>query len=437
MSKSYRASFYTLGCRLNQAETAIISKGFENKGYQIVAEDDVTDLAVINTCTVTENSDAKCRNAIRRIQRKNPLAYIAVVGCYSQMAADEIAAIDGVDMVVGNQNKMHLADLIDLPVKEEKTIIDVKKIEKTPFVIDTIGQSHIRTRANLKIQDGCDFMCTFCIIPFARGRSRPREWNNLVEEARQLAFSGFKEIIITGVNVGTFELNGKTIVDVVDMLNDFPQIRRIRISSIEPTTIPDGIIRRMADENHKLLPFLHIPLQSGSDEILKKMRRLYSTKDWADYIIEANNQIPGLCIGTDVMVGFPGETMEHFKETKKFLADLPLAYFHVFNYSERKGTPAVKMEKKVEFHERARRSDILREVSSRKRMDFYRQHLGSKKDVLFEERKSDGTFLGYTDNFIKIAVHSDEDISNGIFSVELKEIKDELVFGEIKGSDND
>ena len=431
MSNKYKASFFTLGCRLNQSETAIISKGFENKGYEIVDEDEAVDLAVINTCTVTENSDAKCRNAIRKIQRKNPDAYIAVVGCYSQMAADEIAGIEGVDLVVGNQDKMRLAQIIESPVKENGTKILVNKIERKAFVIDSIGQSQLKTRANLKVQDGCDFMCTFCIIPFARGRSRPREWNNLVDEARQLAFSGFQEIIITGVNVGTFDLSDKSIVDIVDMLDEFSGIKRIRISSIEPTTIPEGIIERMANADHKLVPFLHIPLQSGSDSILKSMRRLYTTNEWSDYILNAYKKVPDLCIGTDVMVGYPGESVDQFKETKKFLVDLPLAYFHVFNYSERKGTPAVKMENKVEYHERARRSEVLREVSDRKRMAFYREYLRRTKEVLFEERKNDGTFTGFTDNYIKVAVKTDDDLSNKILPVKLESLNGKVVNGKI------
>ena len=431
MTNRYKASFFTLGCRLNQSETAVISRGFEKKGYDIVDDDKAVDLAVINTCTVTENSDAKCRNAIRKVQRKNPEAYIAVVGCYAQMAAEEIAAIDGVDLVVGNQDKMKLAHLIDLPQKEKETRIIVNKIERDAFVIDSIGQSQLKTRANLKVQDGCDFMCTFCIIPFARGRSRPRDWTNLVEEARELAFSGFQEIIITGVNVGTFALNGKTIVDIVDMLNEFPGIKRIRISSIEHTTIPEGIISRMADKDHKLVPFLHIPLQSGSDPILKSMRRFYTAQEWSDYVSKVHERVPDICIGTDVMVGFPGETQEHFKETKKFLADLPLSYFHVFNFSEREGTPAVRMDNKVEHHERSRRSEILREVSDRKKMTFYRQYIGKKMDVLFEERKEDGSFTGFTENYIKVAVASEEDLSNKIRTVKLVTLDGQLIYGKI------
>jgi threonylcarbamoyladenosine tRNA methylthiotransferase MtaB len=430
MNRTSKANFFTLGCRLNQAETSIISKSFENIGYEIVGEEEHADLAVINTCTVTENSDAKCRNLIRKVLRKNPDTYIAVIGCYSQVAAEKIAQIEGVDIIVGNQDKMKLAGIIDKPVKEEKTRIIVNRIERRPFTIDTIGRSQQRTRANLKIQDGCDFMCSFCIIPFARGRARPREWNNLTKEVAQLADAGFKEIVLTGVNIGTFEYDGRNIVDVVDLLNGYSSIERVRISSIEPTTIPDGIIERMADSSHSLVPHLHIPLQSGSNSILKAMNRLYTAEEWSDFALKAYDAVPDLCLGTDIMVGFPGETEKLFLDTKKFLADLPLAYFHVFNYSERKGTKTVKMPGKVTHAERARRSAILREQSERKRMTFHHRFIGKTLPVLFEEEKN-GLYNGYTGNYIRVTAYSDKDISNRILRVKITEADGKEVKGSI------
>ena len=319
---------------------------------------------------------------------------------------------------------MNVAQLFDNPVKEDKPRIIVNRIERKPFIIDTIGQSQLRTRANLKIQDGCDFMCSFCIIPFARGRARPRDWNNLVDEVRELAFSGFKEIVLSGVNIGTFDINGNNIVQVVDLINEFAGIERIRISSIEPTTIPDEILQRMADPEHSLAPFLHIPLQSGSDDILSAMRRLYKTSDWSEYIKRVYKSVPDICIGTDVMVGFPGETEAHFIETKKFLADLPLAYFHVFNFSERKGTQAVKLDNKVSYAERSRRSEILREMSKRKRIAFNHRFLGQQMPVLFEEIRDDGSYAGYTENYIRVIADSQKNISNIISSKSIASAND-------------
>jgi threonylcarbamoyladenosine tRNA methylthiotransferase MtaB len=430
MPKTKIASFYTLGCRLNQAETAIISKGFADKGFVVAEDSAAAAIAVINTCTVTENADAKCRNMIRRIQRRNPDTYIAVVGCYSQMAAETIASIDGVDLIVGNQEKMQLANIVTSLQKNTTPEVRVSTIRKEAFAIHTLGQESTKTRANLKIQDGCDFMCSFCIIPFARGRSRPRDWANLCAEAKTLTANGNREIVLTGVNIGTFDLPDKSIVDVVDMLDGLNGLERIRISSIEPTTIPDGIIERMADPGHKLVPFLHIPLQSGSDTILKEMRRLYTRQEWEDFIVDACKRIPDVCIGTDVMVGFPGETTPLFRETKQFLADLPIAYFHVFNYSERKGTKAVKLPNKVTLAERQRRSDVLRELSERKRQQYNQQFIGRTLPVLFEEYKKEH-YWGYTENYIRVKVATTADLKNQVHEVNLRAAEDMILLGNL------
>jgi threonylcarbamoyladenosine tRNA methylthiotransferase MtaB len=427
-----KASFHTLGCRLNQAETAIIAKGFVEKGFDQVDFARAADLAVINTCTVTENSDAKCRHAIRKVQRLNPQAFIAVIGCYSQMAAAEIAAIDGVDMVVGNQEKMRLAELISDLNKSPEAKIIVSTITRDAFTLPDAGQAKRKTRANLKIQDGCDFMCTFCIIPFARGRSRPRDWDNLRREAENLAASGFKEVVLTGVNIGTFQLAEKNIVTVVDMLSELAGIERVRISSIEPTTIPAPLLERMADNNHKLLPFLHIPLQSADNDILRAMRRLYTIQEWIAFVETAVRRVPDLCLGSDVMVGFPGETKEKFAAVKQRLADLPLAYFHVFSFSERRGTAAVKLPGKVSAVERQRRSASLRQLSERKRRAYNRGFLGRQLPVLFEEKKGD-YWRGYTENYIDVWLRDEADLRNQVVDVIIEEVKDTAVIGALPG----
>jgi threonylcarbamoyladenosine tRNA methylthiotransferase MtaB len=397
-----RAAVHTLGCRLNQAESSIMEKGLEDRGWDLADFKDQADLAIINTCTVTSKADSDCRASIRAFVRRNPKAFVAVVGCYSQMGYKQIAEIPGVDLIIGNQDKLQVLDFVKLG-KNDTPLVIRDRIVREDFVIDTIGQSDSRTRANLKIQDGCDFMCTFCIIPMARGRARSRDLANLVEEARVLQTQGFKEIILTGVNVGTYDNSGCDIVGVVDAVAANAPGVRIRISSIEPTTIPEGLLTRMADPNHALVPYLHLPLQSGSDKVLEIMKRRYTRGQWLAFVNDAVARVPDLCIGTDVMVGMPGEDDDAFAETVEFLTQAPVAYFHVFTFSERPGTPAEKMEDKVPEPVKQRRNAVLRRLSERRREEFQKISLGRQMAVLFESL-TDGFWSGYTANFIRVAV---------------------------------
>ena len=424
-----KATVYTLGCRLNQSESSIMEKSLENQGYNIVPFKEESDLAIINTCTVTAKADSDCRHIIRNYIRRNPDSFVAVVGCYSQMGYKALSEIEGVDLIMGNQDKLDVVNHVQLG-KNESPLVLRDRIIRDDFTIDYVGQAETKTRANLKIQDGCDFMCTFCIIPMARGRARSRDLKNLLDEANQLAQQGFKEIILTGVNIGTYDNSECSVLEVCDHLNKIDGIERIRISSIEPTTIPMELFERMNDPDHKLVPYLHIPLQSGSDKVLQIMRRKYLRQDFLDFIIEAEKRVPGLCIGTDVMVGMCGEGDEEFEETCDFLINSPVAYFHVFSYSERPGTASVKMEEKVAPQVIKRRSSVLRNISERKRLEYYKKFIGSELDVLFENSE-DNHWSGYSENYIRVCVPSEENLENKIKKVKLKELAADFVIGEL------
>jgi len=430
MSQSdLKATVYTLGCRLNQSESSIMEKSLENQGYSIVPFKNESDLAIINTCTVTAKADSDCRHVIRNYIRRNPNSFVAVVGCYSQMGYKALAEIEGVDLIMGNQDKLDVINHVKMG-KNEKPLVLRDRIVRDDFTIDYVGQSDSKTRANLKIQDGCDFMCSFCIIPMARGRARSRDLSNLLEEAKQLANQGFKEIILTGVNIGTYDNSGSSVLEVCDQLNKIDGIERIRISSIEPTTIPTELFDRMNDSSDKLVPYLHIPLQSGSDKVLKLMRRKYERQEYLDFICEANSRVKDLCIGTDVMVGMCGEGDEEFEETCDFLINSPVAYFHVFSYSERPGTASVKMDEKVSPQIIKRRSSVLRNISERKRLQYYEKFLGRELPVLFENSEDDH-WSGYTENYIRVTVPSKNSLENKIQKVRLNELTADFVSGEL------
>lgn len=424
-----KATVYTLGCRLNQSESSIMEKSLENQGYDIVSFKDESNLAIINTCTVTAKADSDCRHVIRNYIRRNPDSFVAVVGCYSQMGYKALSEIEGIDLIMGNQDKLDVVNHVKLG-KNKKPIVLRDRIVRNDFTIDYVGQAESKTRANLKIQDGCDFMCTFCIIPMARGRARSRDLSNLLDEARQLAQQGFKEIILTGVNIGTFNNSDCSVVDVCDRLNEIEGIERIRISSIEPTTIPVELFDRMNDKSHKLVPYLHIPLQSGSDKVLEIMKRKYKRQEYLDFIKMAEEHVPGICIGTDVMVGMCGEGDEEFEETSEFLINSPVAYFHVFSYSERPGTPSVKMDKKVSPQTIKRRSSVLRNISERKRLQYFEKFIGTELDVLFENSE-DNNWSGYTENYIRVSVPSSENLENQIRKVRLNELTADFISGEL------
>lgn len=431
---NFRASFYTLGCRLNQAETSLISNSFRERGYEIVDYGEPTDVCVINTCTVTQQADAKCRQLVRQVLRRSPDAFVAVIGCYAQIGTKALQDIEGIDLIVGTEEKMQVCDFIDVPQKLPEPVVRKKKISSNAFTISSVGNYETATRANLKIQDGCDFMCTFCVIPFARGRSRSRAFWDIQREAMQLVERGHKELVLSGVNIGTYAYEGKTFLDVVKMLETVDGLERIRISSIEPTTIPQALVYHMA-ESDKLCNHFHIPLQSGDDKVLKDMRRLYTLAEYEAFLKFVQKHVPEVCFGTDVMVGFPGESEERFENSLRLLSELPLAYFHVFPFSERDGTRALKMTEKVDARVKKSRSATLRRLSVQKRQDFYQHQVGKTVRVLMEERNEAGLFQGFTENYVKVGVETDIDLENQFFDVELTGMASQkLLVGSILSS---
>lgn len=415
-----KIAFYTFGCRLNQSETSVIERSFENRGYHIVPLNENPDIVVVNTCTVTENGDAATKSLVNKINRLTPSAKIALVGCQAQIQKDALATLPNVRWIVGNAQKMELASIIGDTGLSQKIRIITPSMDKRSFTLPAGPVARMvrgHTRANLKIQDGCDFFCTFCEIPFARGRARSRVFEDILSEGRALTAAGHKELIITGVNLGTYRFQDKTILDIVDSLDDIDGLRRIRISSIEPTTIPFELIERM--KTTKLCRHLHIPLQSGSEKILTLMQRKYTPAEFSEFITKAHQTVPGICIGTDVIVGFPGETDSDFKETLDFLRDLPLAYIHVFSYSDRTLNKSRNFENKVPLSVIRKRSQILRDLSSRKRSLFVQSLLNTSSDVLFEGKKNEFWF-GLTDNYIRVKLKSRKLLHNTIAHVRIK-----------------
>ena len=428
-----RASFHTLGCRLNQAETASISATFANQGYQIVDYGADTDICVINTCSVTEGAEAKCRQAVRAVLRRSPEAYVVVTGCYAQVGKDALSTISGLDLIVGTTHKMQVVNLITTIQKEaEPRVVHTAKIPRDDFALNVIGDYSNHTRANLKIQDGCNFACAFCIIPFSRGGARSRQLPDILAEARGLVARGHQEIVLTGVNIGTYASDGADLLRVVQALEDVDGLERLRISSIEPTTIPDGLVDWMATST-KLCPYLHVPLQSGDDGVLQRMKRRYTGAEFAAFVERVAERVPEVCLGTDAMVGFPGEDDAAFANTRLLLADLPLAYCHVFSYSERPRTHAQRYAEQVPSAVAQERSRTLRELSTRKKAAFYRRHVGSTVRVLFERWENPGLYTGFSDSYLKVGVEAQEDLSNTMTMVRLKDARNGLIAGELVG----
>ncbi|MGK5092473.1 tRNA (N(6)-L-threonylcarbamoyladenosine(37)-C(2))-methylthiotransferase MtaB [Deltaproteobacteria bacterium TL4] len=433
MSHKAKVTLQTLGCRLNQSETEVITQSLQAQGYEIVSEGEPADIYVINTCTVTGRSDSKNRQLIRSIHRKYPEADIAVIGCYAQMEPQTLAALEGVKLVIGSEKKLQLAHYLEEARQSPTPLVIHSKISKASFETPLFESEPQNTRTNLKIQDGCNFMCTFCIIPFARGRSRSRAFENLMEEARMMVRAGVKEIVLTGVNLGDFQHQEYSFLSVIDALNELSGLERIRISSLEPTTVSKTIFEYMSDPQHKLVAFFHLPLQSGSNHILQLMRRQYSVLEFEAEIMKAYEHVPDVCLGTDVMVGFPGETEAHFNETRECLQRLPLTYFHVFPYSERKGTPAVLMEGKVSSEDKRRRGEILRNLSHQQRSQFLKRFIGTTRNVLFELAKTPQKAEGYTDNYMRVIVNTPlaSTLRNQIHPVRFLEQQGDSLRGEI------
>jgi len=427
-----KVSFYTLGCRLNQAETALIGNTFRQKGYELVEFGQSADVCVINSCTVTEQADSKCRQLVRQVLRKNPATFVAVVGCYAQIGSEALRQVEGIDLIVGTQDKLRVGDYIDDPIKLPTPQVIKNKMTKTPFTIATAGSAAPTTRANLKIQDGCDFMCSFCVIPFARGRARSRAFWDIQREALQLVNAGHQEIVLTGVNIGTYQFEDKTFLDVVKMLLTIPALKRLRLSSIEPTTIPHELIDLMAD-SAVLCPHLHIPVQSGDDQILAAMKRLYTTEEYLQFVEYAAKRIPDILIGTDIMIGFPGESDTAFQASCALLKNSPLAYAHIFTFSERGGTAATKLQNKISPTVKKRRSAELHRLSEEKKHHFYTRFLGRQLRVLTEEQNELGHWQGFSDNYIKVAIRSENLSPNFLATVRLASVSGDTVAGEVVG----
>lgn len=421
-------SFYTLGCRLNQSETAVIQNSFNVDGFKVVDFEEPADIVVINTCTVTANGDAETRYLVHKANRLNPQTKIALVGCQAQIQKEKLTTLPNVRWIVGNAKKMDLKSIVEEVGFDEPRVI-APTIGRESFTIPISGIDQDHKRANIKIQDGCDFFCSFCEIPFARGRARSRIFDDILREANVLVAAGHQEIVITGINVGTYSDSQKIFFDVLTELENISRLKRIRISSIEPTTVPDDVIKRMADQT-KLCRYLHLPLQSGSDKILSLMKRKYSLKEYDDFIQKAHSEVKGICIGTDVIVGFPGETKEDFRQTYDYLLDAPIHYFHVFSYSNRHVAKAKNFEEQIPAHIIEERSEILRDLSQRKRRVFHESFKGSQQSVLFEKNKN-GLWNGVTDNYIRVFVESKAQLMNQMHNVILGSTTSQGVEGRL------
>ncbi|HAA17278.1 MAG TPA: tRNA (N(6)-L-threonylcarbamoyladenosine(37)-C(2))-methylthiotransferase MtaB [Cytophagales bacterium] len=419
-----KVAFYTLGCKLNFSETSTIARQFESKGYQRVDFSEGADIYVINTCSVTDNADKKCRKVVREAQALAPNAYVAIMGCYAQLKPKEISEIPGVDVVLGAAEKFRLLDLIDDFSKEQ----DAKVLASE---IDAAKQYHTsyslndRTRTFLKVQDGCNYHCTFCTIPLARGKSRSDSIANIVKSAEEIAMKGIKEIVITGVNTGDFGIiDGKRqerFSDLVRALDEVEGIERLRISSIEPNLLSNEIIE-VVSQSQRFVPHFHVPLQSGNNAVLSAMRRRYRRELYADRVATIKSLMPDACIGVDVIVGFPGETEEHFLDSYRFLNELDVSYLHVFAYSERANTPAAEMNGVVPKSVRGDRSKMLRGLSEKKRRAFYESQVGKEEVVLFENDVQDGIMHGFTRNYVRVAAKYDPILVNETKPVLLTEV---------------
>jgi MiaB-like protein len=422
-----KVAFYTLGCKLNFAETSTIARSFEEDGYIRVDFDDPADIYVINTCSVTENADKQFKQIVRKALKTNPKAFLAAVGCYAQLKPEELASVDGVDLVLGAKEKFNITQYIDDLTKNNEGVVHSCEIAETDFYVGSYSIGD-RTRAFLKVQDGCDYKCTYCTIPMARGISRSDTIENILSNAKKISDKGIKEIVLTGVNIGDYgkgEFGNKkhehTFLELVQALDKVEGIERLRISSIEPNLIKDETIDFIAQSN-SFVPHFHIPLQSGSNEILKKMKRRYLRELYLSRVAKIREVMPDACIGVDVIVGFPGETDEHFLETYYFLNDLDISYLHVFTYSERDNTEAVLMDGVVPDEVRAKRSKMLRGLSAKKRNAFYESQLGKEKTVLFESDNKQGYIHGFTENYVKVKAPWDPALVNTLHKVKLTKI---------------
>lgn len=440
MATQFSVAFHTLGCKLNFSESSSIKSRFEEAGYLIQSDRKHADIYILNTCSVTDFADRKCRKEIRRFKRQNPQSKVVVIGCYAQLKPKEISEIEGVNLVLGAAEKFRILEFMpDLFEEDIANTYFAQEIVETKDFHHAHSETE-RTRAFLKVQDGCDYKCTFCTIPLARGKSRSDKIDNILIEANKLARRGIKEIVLTGVNIGDFghgpdldhkDLRNKeeTFFDLIQVLDRDCPVDRIRISSIEPNLLTDKIIE-FVSTSKRFMPHFHIPLQSGSDSVLKDMRRRYNTQLYRSRIEKIKACLPHACIGVDVIVGFPSETEEHFEQSYHFIKELDVSYLHVFTYSERDHTPAGSLPNQVPMEERRRRNARMQELSKIKRKKFYSDHIGQEREVLFEKSKKEDMLTGFSDNYIKIEAPQQIAEVNQIKRTKLSQLREEIVWVE-------
>jgi threonylcarbamoyladenosine tRNA methylthiotransferase MtaB len=425
-----KVAFYTLGCKLNFSETSTIARNFQQEGFERVDFEEVADVYVINTCSVTENADKQFKQIVKKALKNNAKAFVAAVGCYAQLKPEELAAVDGVDLVLGATEKFKITDYLNDLTKNDLGEVHSCEIEEANFYVGSYSIGD-RTRAFLKVQDGCDYKCTYCTIPLARGISRSDELQNVLKNAKEISQQGIKEIVLTGVNIGDYgkgEFGNKkhehTFLELVQALDEVEGIERLRISSIEPNLLKNETID-FVSKSRTFVPHFHIPLQSGSNDILKKMKRRYLRELYVDRVNKIREVMPDACIGVDVIVGFPGETDEHFLETYHFLNDLDISYLHVFTYSERDNTEAAEMDGVVPANIRSKRSKMLRGLSVKKRRAFYESQLETTRTVLFEAENKEGYIHGFTENYVKVKTPWNPELVNTLHEIKLTKIDED------------
>ena len=430
MENKKKVAFYTLGCKLNFSETSTIARDFQNEGFERVDFEEIADIYVINTCSVTDNADKQFKQIVKKAMKLNDKAFVAAVGCYAQLKPEELAAVDGVDLVLGATEKFKITDYINDLSKNDMGEVHSCEIEEADFYVGSYSIGD-RTRAFLKVQDGCDYKCTYCTIPLARGISRSDALENVLKNAKEISEQGIKEIVLTGVNIGDYgkgEFGNKkhehTFLDLVKALDEVEGIERLRISSIEPNLLKNETIE-FVSQSRTFVPHFHIPLQSGSNDILKKMKRRYMRELYSDRVAKIREVMPHACIGVDVIVGFPGETDEHFLETYHFLNDLDISYLHVFTYSERDNTEAVDMDGVVPMNVRSKRSKMLRGLSVKKRRAFYESQIGTNRTVLFESENKEGYIHGFTENYVKVKTPWNPELVNTLHEINLTKIDED------------
>lgn len=430
MENRKKVAFYTLGCKLNFSETSTIARSFQDEGFDRVDFEEVADMYVINTCSVTENADKQFKQVVRKAMKLNDKAFVAAIGCYAQLKPEELANVDGVDLVLGATEKFKITDYINDLSKNDFGEVHSCEIEEADFYVGSYSIGD-RTRAFLKVQDGCDYKCTYCTIPLARGISRSDELENVLKNAKEISAQNIKEIVLTGVNIGDYgkgEFGNKkhehTFLELVQELDKVEGIERLRISSIEPNLLKNETIE-FVSKSRTFVPHFHIPLQSGSNEILKLMKRRYLREIYTERVNKIREVMPDACIGVDVIVGFPGETDEHFLETYHFLNDLDISYLHVFTYSERDNTEAAEMQGIVPANVRAKRSKMLRGLSVKKRRAFYESQIGTNRTVLFETENKEGYIHGFTENYVRVKTPWDPELANTLQEINLTKIDED------------